>query len=389
MKPHRILFITQEYSEHDAGGAGVFAQEITAALAMVGAEVHVLAPGTANRRVHVRDGLVVHHLKVIRKPLLLVPSFHWQVWRQAKRIVAREHIDTIHCNDSAGLMALRLRPTVATLHHPVRYELRLSTGLQTLINLPDVVFETIVLRRAQRITVPSHLVYELVGKMSQRAQAKTEVVSNGVGKGFLRAVSGKRIRGELGVGADEVLLFFPGGARAKRKGGLDLIAALQKLDGNPHYRCMISGASREAGWAKEFQAALERSGLSSRMLFVGEIGYDELPAHYAAADLVAYPSTFEGFGLPVIEAMASGRAVIATATGEAPYIIDKSKNGELIQVGDVAGLHRALKKLLASKTLRERYGQAGQKRVAHNFSWPVLAKRMLAIHNAAVKEDTA
>jgi len=94
MKKHNILLITQEYAEHDAGGAGVSAREMAEALAALGVSVHVLAPGRQNRREVVRPNLTLHYRKVIYKPLLQVPSFHWQVLRQAIKIAARLCVQT-------------------------------------------------------------------------------------------------------------------------------------------------------------------------------------------------------------------------------------------------------------------------------------------------------
>ena len=387
MKKHNILLITQEYAEHDAGGAGVSAREMAEALAALGVSVHVLAPGRQNRREVVRPNLTLHYRKVIYKPLLQVPSFHWQVLRQARRLVRDEQIDTIHSNNFAGLTAMYLRPTVATIHHPIRAELRLSTAKQFFIMLPDAVLEMFVIRFAAKLTTPSHMVADLVADMSKGAAAKTKVICNGVGEIFLKPVSGRKLAGELRQRPRQLLLFFPGGARAKRKGGLTLLNALSKLDRQIDYRCIVSGHSREAGWDTELRQAIKRYKLTRRIKFIGELAYDDLPRYYAAADIVVYPSTFEGFGLPIVEAMAVGTPIITTDTGEAPYIIDNQKNGTILAVDEVQALRSAIEQLAADPKLRLKLGSAGRDRIRQDYSWSTIAKQFLAVHRQALKES--
>lgn len=249
MRNLRVLFVTQEFDEHNAGGSGVFARELTAALAALDVQVHVLTPGDSNQRQVRSPNLIVHRCKVIPRRFLRVPSFHWRVWRSAQDIIQAEGINLIHCNDTAAVTILRRLPCVATIHHPVRSELRLSTLFQMFINVPDALFEKIVVRRAQFILVPSHLVRDLIVAMESCAQSKIRIVYNGVGSIFFRSAAGTRqLRQDLKIQNDELFIFFPGGARAKRKGALDLMKALGGLEPHLKYRCIISGQSREAGW---------------------------------------------------------------------------------------------------------------------------------------------
>ncbi len=382
---HRVLFVTQEYTEHNAGGAGVFARELTMALAQAGTVVHVMAPGAANSTVTLHKNLTIHYVKVIDKPLLHVPSLHWQIFRQARPIIKAQNINVIHSNNLAGITVMRLRPAVATIHHPIRSELRLSTLKQLFIMLPDAVLEVFMIRFARKISTPSHMVADLVAQMDKQAQAKTIVICNGVGPDFLRKVSGSALRKRLLPANRDVLLFFPGGGRAKRKGGLALLQALAKLDRKVKYHCIVSGQSREAGWEGELQAAIKKFKLSKKISFVGELSYTDLPKYYAAADITVYPSTFEGFGLPIVETMAVGTPIITTDTGEAPYIISQ-QSGMIITVNDADALATSIQTLTDNAALRRRMGKAGQQRIQDTYTWPLAAKAFVTLYRNALKE---
>jgi glycosyltransferase involved in cell wall biosynthesis len=388
MKSPAVLYITQEFSDVSAGGAGVVAYELCEALAKhKQAVVHVLAPGHTTARTQLRPGLVLHTVRTIHRPLLHVPSFHMQVRRHAPRIIRAENIAVIHSNNNAGISVLRRLPNIATIHHPVAAEAHAAGRLQRLINLPDVFMERRLLRRAQRVLAPSHLVRDLLVKMQPSAAAKISVLSNGIDADRFRPHDAAHIRRALGITDKQVLVFFPGGARAKRKGTLQFLTALTRLETRVPYHVVLSGTSREMGWNDELQRALDASGLRKRIHMVGEIAYAEMPDYFAAADFVVYPSLFEGFGLPVVESMASGKAVIATPTGEVPYLVDHNKTGLLVPIGDDVQLAFALNRLLHHRAERQRLGAAAQARITSSLSWQAIAKRTAQHYRALLSSE--
>jgi glycosyltransferase involved in cell wall biosynthesis len=378
-----LLFITQEYSDQSTGGAGVYAYELCKALAESGrVEVHALVPGTRSIRKQIEPGLTVHQRKTIFRPLLQVPLFYWQVWRQAPRIIAKEQIEVIHTNENAGITVLGRRPNVATIHHPIRAEGRFTTLWQRLIILPDIIMEKVIMRRAGHIVVPSHLAQDLLLEFMPALKAKLTLLPNGLDLRKFKPQAGAaaQLRKKFRLGAGTVLVFFPGGLRAKRKGALDVIAALQQLKDLPDYRVVISGKSRELGWQAELRGAMAASGLQQNFIDVGEIDYGDLPQYFAAADVVLYPSWFEGYGLPVIEAMASGKAIITTKTGEAPHIIHSDHDGILVDPQQPAQLAAAISGLLRDPQKRQRLGLAAHKRIGQTFAWEAVVNKLIALY---------
>jgi glycosyltransferase involved in cell wall biosynthesis len=106
-----------------------------------------------------------------------------------------------------------------------------------------------------------------------------------------------------------------------------------------------------------------------RVRFAGRVSHEEASAFYREADIFVFPSIFEAFPLPPIEAMAAGLPVVATAVGGTVESVRDGETGFLVERGDQDGLARALEKLIADETLRADFGAAGRLRASELFSW--------------------
>lgn len=113
-------------------------------------------------------------------------------------------------------------------------------------------------------------------------------------------------------------------------------------------------------------------GLAGAIVFTGYVPDDDLVALYSGALCFVYPSLYEGFGLPVLEAMACGTPVIASATSSLPEVVGDA--ALLVDPLDVAELARAIRRLIDDDTLRARLRSMGRARAAY-FSWADTARR--------------
>lgn len=134
------------------------------------------------------------------------------------------------------------------------------------------------------------------------------------------------------------------------------------------------------GWLNgPVKAALNASACRDRIHVLGYIDEADKPAIYRLADVFAYPSLYEGFGFPLLEAMASGRPVITGAFTSLPELVGPA--GVLIDPEDETALADALAALLGNEAERSRRGGLGQER-AHRFSWQNAVARYSAAFQA-------
>ncbi|MCD9623346.1 glycosyltransferase family 4 protein [Rhabdothermincola salaria] len=153
---------------------------------------------------------------------------------------------------------------------------------------------------------------------------------------------------------------------------LDAFAALARRD----VTLVLAGPQ---GWNEDLTPRL--AALGERVRPVGFLTQDDLRAAYAGADVFCFPSRQEGFGLPVLEAMAQGTPVVTsagTATAEVA-----GETGVLVDPEDVGGLGDALGGLLDDPDRRARLGTAGHDRARDHFSWAATAAALEAVYHEA------
>jgi glycosyltransferase involved in cell wall biosynthesis len=152
---------------------------------------------------------------------------------------------------------------------------------------------------------------------------------------------------------------------------------------HPDLTLVIAGRD---GWgAVAVRDAAAASGVTTRIARIGWIDDGALPAFFRCAEVVAYPSLEEGFGLPALEALACG-AVLVTTTGSAMEEV-VGDAAVLVRPRDPAGLAQALTRALADPALRDRLGTGGPDRAA-GFTWAASVDRHLAAYAAAVGGTT-
>ncbi len=185
-----------------------------------------------------------------------------------------------------------------------------------------------------------------------------------------------RVRGEWGIGAQEIVVLVPGALEA-RKGHAVVLAAVRRLapTGVP-LRLVFCGDGREAA---ALARAADAAGVPVR--FAGF--RDDMPACFAAADIVAMPSLMEGLGVAALEAMAAGRALVASRVGGLGEVIVHEQTGLLTPVGEPEALAMALARLAYDAALRTRLGDAGRAHVLTRYTGARMAEGTLACYGEA------
>jgi phosphatidyl-myo-inositol dimannoside synthase len=164
------------------------------------------------------------------------------------------------------------------------------------------------------------------------------------------------------------------GRLIERKGQHHLIDAVRRVTDEGVDVTLDLVGTGDAQAANQSQVA--RLGLSDRVRFLGYIPREHIASHYAAADVFVLPSYNEGMSVALLEAMASGLAVVVTPTGGTPELVEPEITGLIFDWGDVDSLTTHLRRLAQDRSLVRRMGEASCKR-AGNFSWDQAALRYI------------
>jgi len=165
------------------------------------------------------------------------------------------------------------------------------------------------------------------------------------------------------------------GTLQPRKNYPRLIQAFAQL-GEREANLVIAGGK---GWMYDAVfAEVERLGLGERVIFPGFVADDDLPALYSAARVLAYPSTYEGFGLPILEAFACGTPVVTSTASCLPEVAGGA--ALLVPATDVPALAEALRLAYGDTAVRDRLIQAGAIR-ARQFSWKDSARQLVGLYH--------
>ncbi|MCX5800619.1 MAG: glycosyltransferase family 1 protein [Candidatus Eisenbacteria bacterium] len=178
-------------------------------------------------------------------------------------------------------------------------------------------------------------------------------------------------------------IFYLGGIDP-RKNVRRLLAAyagLIKRSAFPH-DLVIAGDIRNEPEFPELEREIQATGMEERIRLLGFVATEECPALYSAADCFVFPSLYEGFGLPLLEAMACGTAVISSDRSSLPEIVGDS--GLIVNCEDVDAIAAAMAAVLGTESLRHDLGARGM-RQAKLFSWGKTAAETLAVYEEVVR----
>lgn len=209
------------------------------------------------------------------------------------------------------------------------------------------------------------------------------VVSNAAAQGF-RPLSrvAARSAAERRFGAGKPFILTVGDLQP-RKNHIRLIEAFAEMvRACPAMRHDLVLAGQETWFAPRVHEAARRSGVADRIRFLGFVGDDDLLDLYNACEFFIFPSLYEGFGLPVLEAMACGRAVACSNTSALPEVADGA--GLLFDPHSVEQITRAMIDLVLDAELRMRMGRLGLQR-STRFSWEDAARKTLRVYDEVAK----
>jgi glycosyltransferase involved in cell wall biosynthesis len=187
-----------------------------------------------------------------------------------------------------------------------------------------------------------------------------------------------RTRQRLGI-EEDFLLFV--GTLEPRKNLLTLLKALVRITGQTPLRPQLVIAGGEGWLMDESFAFIREAALGDRLCLTGYLADDELRALYSSCKAFIYPSLYEGFGLPPLEAMACGAPVIASRIPALEETLGSAAH--LFEPTNVDALAKGIVDLLQDESQRQRLQLAGRQRAAE-FSWERTARQTLAVYEKLV-----
>jgi glycosyltransferase involved in cell wall biosynthesis len=222
-------------------------------------------------------------------------------------------------------------------------------------------------QRAARVIVPTQAIGNEVADWLKLDPAKIAVVHEGVAPDFFSAMpTADTFLGRFGIPGRFAIAV---GTIAPRKNLARLLAAWRKAD-LEDWRLVLAGPK---GWGPELP---ETPGV----IPIGWVAHEQLPGLLAAADLFCYPSLYEGFGLPPLEAMAAGTTVLAGRNPAVAEVVGDA--AALVDPTDVDAMAGELVRLANDEGERRRLALAGRAR-ATAFTWERTAARTLDVYEAA------
>jgi glycosyltransferase involved in cell wall biosynthesis len=231
---------------------------------------------------------------------------------------------------------------------------------------------------AARILTPSEFSRRAILRHYKLDERKVVVVPNAVSSSFRpveRESAAAVVEEKFGIKGPFVLTV---GDLQPRKNHLGLLHAFEEtLRQHPHLPHRLVFVGKETWSSKELHRAVLRSNVAGRVHFTGFVEDPDLLQFYGACDLFVFPSFYEGFGLPILEAMACGRAVACSSATAMPEVANAA--GILFDPYSVPEMSRAISDVLLDEEMRVRLERLGTNRAA-SFTWERAAQRTLEVY---------
>jgi glycosyltransferase involved in cell wall biosynthesis len=231
---------------------------------------------------------------------------------------------------------------------------------------------------AARILTPSEFSRRAILRNYKLDERKVVVVPNAVSSSFRpveRESAAAVVEEKFGISGPFVLTV---GDLQPRKNHLGLLHAFEEtLRQHPHLPHRLVFVGKETWYSKELHRAVMRSNVAGRVHFTGFVEDPDLLQFYGACDLFVFPSFYEGFGLPILEAMACGRAVACSSATAMPEVANAA--GILFDPYSVPEMARAIGDVLLDEEMRVRLERLGSNRAA-SFTWERAAQRTLDVY---------
>jgi MMP alpha-(1->4)-mannosyltransferase len=290
--------------------------------------------------------------------------------------------DIVHDNQSLsyGIWAMnKLIPTTATIHHPVTVDRKIAIQsvfppwekLKQWRWYSFIGMQKRVSRSLPCIITVSKSAKEDISRDFNIPTEKFSIVPNGINTNLFYPITE--------IEREKNRIIVTNSADTPLKGLLFLFKAVAELSKNQNIQVTVIGEPKKDG---DIINLVRELNIGHRINFTGRIDEQEFVRQYARATVAVVPSVYEGFGLPVGEAMACGVPVISTTGGALPEVVGDA--GVLVPPSDSAALAGAIHELLGNPKKAKSLGMAGYRRVQEHFTWKRAAEKTVDAYREVI-----
>jgi glycosyltransferase involved in cell wall biosynthesis len=312
----------------------------------------------------------------------VAPERSFEGYREFRMALKRLNCDLVHVPNLFSLPRFLPCPYVMTVHDMLEHmsHERPKTGFWGAWQLQ---MTRRVLGGAARIFAVSNFTRTEIEKLFEIPSCRIEVVYNAIDERFLRghASAAERELIEQRYQVNYPFLLYTGRV-SPHKNVVRMIEAfsalkaeLEKDQAYPDLKLIIIGDDLSGN--PDLRRTVVRSGVQNDVRFLGFIPIEVLRIFYDSAKIFVFPSLYEGFGLPPLEAMAHGTPVVTSNVTSLPEVVGNA--AVLVNPENVFEIMRALHRVLMDQTLRERMKERAYKQVT-KFSWESSVRRVLDIY---------
>ena len=370
-----ICLVTLDHAPYRSSGLAVYGEQLANALLAAGHQVTVVAALRPGTKPDWRAG----GLRVVRVP---IGRSNWlgyapRAARTVERLARAAPFDRVHFVDVHFAYAYRGAYTASLLQSfrqrramfggpPTAASALRGAARAAYYRLAELL-EARSARRARALLATSAATRDEFAQLYQLPPATIPVIGIIADLSRFRPLDASELRAELGLHNAPTLVYA--GFSTPRKGVEYLAEALKSL---PQARLVIIGRW-EAGYR---ELVVRRAGDAwGRVVEVGYVSDEEMPWFLALGDIFVLPSLLEGFGIPLVEAMACGLPIVTTAAGSIPEVAGDA--ALIVPPRDSAALADALRRLLQSPALRAELRERGLRRVRAHFAPEVIQAQVV------------
>lgn len=354
--------------------------ELATELRAFGQDVTIGCPG---------HGPLAERARAAGVPVISIAKVGMVDWRAARQIAAAiraGQIDLIHAHNGRSALVAAMatwwagRGKLIATQHFLELSRSSRRGLKAIVSRA---MHRWVERRVDRFVAISQAVRSQMLARGDCEEAKITVVLNGIVPPERRdRATVERIRAEFGVTAGAPFIVCASRLQQEKNvpGLVDAMSSVRAA--HPQVVCVVAGAGDQETAVRQ---RIDELGLAGCVHLAG-FRSDVLDL-IAACDLFVLPSFAEPFGLVLLEAMALGKAVVATAAGGPREIVEDGETGRLVKPGDSNALAAGILELLANDHARESMGRSGRARFIEQFTAAQMGWKMIRVYETLIAPE--